>query len=152
MKEVAENEVYEKLREKVFFYVTYQKRTEAELRRNFLPLFKKYNVSKDLYYDLVEELKEKGHIDDAEFIRKKFDSYIRFKSCSVKEIEYKLLQKGVSKEAIDSYKEENRELLYQHELTSARLLYEKKIVDKSDEEARLFLRRKGYLEDVVKQV
>lgn len=152
MSEFTENEVYEKLREKVFFYVTFQKRTEAEIRRNFLPLFKKYNISKDMYYDLVEELKEKGYVDDTEFIRRKFDSYIKFKICSVKEIEYKLLQKGVSKESIDSYKEENKELLYQHELTSAKILYEKKIADKSDEEARLFLRRKGYPEEIVKQV
>ena len=152
MREFTENETYEKLREKVFFYVTFQKRTEAELRRNFLPLFKKYNISKDMYYDLVEELKEKGYVDDSEFIRKKFDSYIRFKICSVKEIEFKLLQKGVSKESIDFYKEENKELLYQHELTSAKILYEKKIAEKSDEDVRLYLRRKGYPEEIVKQI
>jgi len=152
MKEYAENEMYEKMREKVFFYVTHQKRTEFEIKHKVLPLFKKYNISEDLYYDLVEELKEKGYINDVDFIKRKFSSYISFKVASIKEIEYKLLKKGISKEQINEYIENNRERLYQHEIDSAKRLYEKKIVDKSDEEVRLFLRRKGYSEEIVKQV
>jgi len=151
MKEFTENEVYEKLREKVFFYVTYQKRTEAELRRNFLPLFKKYNISKDLYYDLVEELKEKGHIDDIEFIRKKFETYMKFRKASVKEIEYKLLKKGLAKESIDSYKEQNKDKLYIHDLEAAKNLYAKKIQEKNPDEVRMFLKRKGYSEEIIRQ-
>lgn len=152
MKENIENNIYERIREKVFFYATYQKRTEAEIRQKVLPLFEKYNIPQDTLSDLIEELKEKGYIDDVDFVKKKFKSYINLKKSSVKEIEYKLLQKGIAKEDIDSYKEINKERLYQHEIEAAKRLYEKQISNKSDEEARLYLRRKGFSLDIVNKI
>lgn len=152
MKEFTEQEIYEKLREKVFFYVTYQKRTEAEIRHNFLPLFKKYNISKNAYIDLIEELKEKGHIDDKEFVRKKFKGYLGFKLASVKEIEHKILKKGISRDLIDEYIEQNREMLDKYETESAKKVYEKKKaykIDSTDEEIKEYLRRKGYREEII---
>lgn len=152
MQELLGNEIYEKIREKVFFYVTYQKRTEAEVRRTFLPVFEKHNISKELCDDLIEELKEKGYIDDKEFIKRKFGSYMNFKISSIKEIEYKILQKGVSKNLINDYLAENKEKIYEHEYSAAKKLYEKKIADKSDEEVKRYLRRKGFLEDIINQL
>lgn len=141
--------VYEKLREKVFFYVTYQRRTEAEIKRTFLPAFKKYNVPEEILENLIEELKEKGHVDDEDFVKRKFKAYLNFKILSVKEISYKILQKGVPKELVDDYIEQNSEKLYEHEITSAKLLYEKKLANSSKEEAKRYLLRKGYREEVV---
>lgn len=149
MQEILESEIYEKIREKVFFYVTYQKRTEAEIRRTFSPIFKKYDIPKEICDDLIEELKEKGYIDDKDFVKRTFGSYMNFKVSSIKEIEYKILQKGVSKDLINDYIEENKEKLYEHEFVAAKRLYEKKNAGKSDEEVKKYLRRKGFLEDVI---
>ncbi len=144
------NPIYEKLREKVFFYVTYQRRTASEVKRTFLPAFKKYNIPEEILEDLVEELKEKGHIDDKDFVKKKFKAYVSFNNLlSVKEITNKMLQKGVSKDLIDEYIEQNRGQLYEHEVKAAKKLYEKKIAEKSDEEVKRYLLRKGYNEDIV---
>lgn len=143
------NPIYEKLREKVFFYVTYQKRTESEVKHTFLSTFKKYNIPEEILEELIEELKEKGHIDDKYFVKKKFKAYINFKLLSVKEITNKILQKGVSKDLIDEYIEQNKEQLYEHEIKSAKNLYEKKIKEKSDEEVKRYLLKKGYNEDIV---
>lgn len=152
MQEMLDNEIYEKIREKVFFFVTYQRRTEAEVRRAFSPLFEKYNISKEISDDLIEELKEKGYIDDREFIKRKFGAHINFKMSSVKEIEYKILKKGISKDLVNEFLEENKERLYEHEVNAAKRLYEKKITEKSDAEVKQFLRRKGFLEDVINQL
>ena len=141
--------IYEKLREKVFVYVTYQRRTVAEVKRTFSPAFKKHNIPEEILEELVEELIDKGHLDDEDFVKRKFKAYLNFKILSVKEIEYKLLQKGVSRELIDNYIEQNREKLAEHEITSAKLLYEKKLANSSPEEAKRHLLRKGYKEDVI---
>ena len=97
MQEILNSEIYEKIREKVFFYVTYQKRTESEVRRAVAKLFQKYNISDDVFEDLIEELKEKGHIDDKDFVRRRFNASVNSRLSSVKEIEYKILQKGIPK-------------------------------------------------------
>lgn len=149
MQELSGNEIYEKIREKVFFYVTYQKRTEFEVRRVFLPVFEKYNISKEICDELIEELKEKGYLDDKEFVKRKFGVYMKFKVLSIKEIEYKILQKGISRSLINDYLEENKEKLIEHEYIVCKKLYDKKIVDKSDDEVKRYLRRKGFMEDAV---
>ena len=149
MQEILNSEIYEKIREKVFFYVTYQKRTESEVRRAVAKLFQKYNISDDVFEDLIEELKEKGHIDDKDFVRRRFNASVNSRLSSVKEIEYKILQKGIPKNIIDDYISENREKLDEHEIITAKKLYNKKITDKSDEEVRNYLRRKGFREDVI---
>ncbi len=60
MQEIQKNEIYERIREKAFFFCNISKRrTEAQVRRNFEPLFEKNGVSKDLYEDLIEEVKKK---------------------------------------------------------------------------------------------
>lgn len=152
MSELSQEEVLEKLREKVFFYVSYQKRTELEIKRTFMPLFKKFNISRDVYNDLIEELKEKGYIDDADFVRRKFVSYTNLKPISVKEISFKILQKGISQELIDDYIEKNQERIREHQIKSVKQLYEKKISEKSEEEVKQFLRRKGFTEDIIKEI
>lgn len=141
--------IYEKIREKVFIYVTYQRRTVSEVKRTFLPTFRKYNIPEEILEELVEELQEKGHLDDKDFVKRKFKAYINFKLLSVKEISYKILQKGIAKDLVEDYIEENREKLYEHEITSAKILYEKKLANSSEEEVKRYLLRKGYREDIV---
>ena len=154
MKEIpgSEIEIYEKIREKVFYYVMYQKRTEAEVRRKFLPIFKKYNISEETCTDLLEELKEKGYIDDKEFVRRKFGACMNFKVSSAKEIKYSMIQKGISSELIDEYMEENHDKIYQHEIVAAKRIYDKKYETKTDEEIKMYLRKKGFSEDAINEL
>jgi len=152
MNEMAGNKVYEKLREKVFFYVTYQRRTEGEVRRNFLPLFKKNNIPREVYNELIVELKEKGYINDAEFVKRRFVSLVNFTQYSIKEMEYKILQKGVDKGLVSECKESLWDLLCEHEIKMVKLLYEKKIKEKSDEEVKAYLIKRGFLEESISKL
>jgi len=152
MNQMAGNKIYEKLREKVFFYVTYQRRTEGEVRRNFLPLFKKNNIPREVYNDLIAELKDKGYIDDADFVRKRFVSLINFKQYSIKEMEHKILEKGIDKDLVEECKENIWEQLCEHEVKAAKILYDKKIKEKSEEDIKQYLRRKGFMESSIQQL
>lgn len=152
MKEISGNkvEIYEKIREKVFFYVTYQKRTEEEVRRKFLPIFNKYGIPAEKCEELLEELNEKGYIDDKDFVKRKFMSCMNFKISSIKEIKYKMMQKGIPANIIDEYIEENSEKIYQYEVAAVKKTYDKKSENKSDDEIFMYLRRKGFSEDAIK--
>lgn len=152
MQEIQKNEIYERIREKAFFFVTYQRRTEAQVRRNFEPLFEKNGVSKDLYEDLIEELKEKGYIDDKEYVEKRFMSYMSFKTVSIKELKHKLMQRGISKEVIQEYIDENQEKIAEYDVKAAKFVYDKKIKERTDEEVKRYLIRKGFPEDVVNKI
>ena len=154
MREISGNEIeiYEKIREKVFYYVMYQKRTEAEVKRKFSPIFKKYNISEETCTDLLEELKEKGYIDDKEFVRRKFGACMNFKVSSAKEIKYSMIQKGIPTDLIDQYMEENHDKIYQHEIVAAKRIYDKKCETKSDEEIKMYLRKKGFSEDAINEL
>lgn len=152
MQEIQKNEIYERIREKAFFFVTYQRRTEAQVRRNFEPLFEKNGVSKDLYEDLIEELKEKGYIDDKEYVEKRFMSYMSFKTVSIKELKHKLMQRGISKEIIQEYIDENQEKIAEYDVKAAKFVYDKKIKERTDEEVKRYLIRKGFPEDVVNKI
>ena len=137
-------EEFDKEKTKVLKYVLYKKRSENEIRKKF-----EKEIEENLLEDIIAYLKEAKYIDDKEYIRKTINNFMALKNLSIREIEYKLLQKGVSRELIDNYIEQNREKLAEHEITSAKLLYEKKLANSLPEEAKRHLLRKGYREDVI---
>ena len=71
---------------------------------------------------------------------------------SIKEIEYKLLSKGVKKHTIDEYIYKNREELLEYELNSAKNIFIKKQTTMNREEIVLYLRKKGYINEVIRTV
>ena len=92
-----EIEEFDKLKTKVLKYVLYKKRTEAEIRQKFS------ENSGKMLDNVVEYLRENNYINDEIYIEKTVNEYQRLKNMSIKEIEYKLLSKGVKKDTIDEY-------------------------------------------------
>lgn len=69
---------------------------------------------------------------------------------SIKEIEYKLLTKGIKKDLINDYIYENKEELLNYEIQSARNIFIKKQNQLEKQEIIANLRKKGYLEESIK--
>jgi len=141
-----EIEEFDKLKTKVLKYVLYKKRTEAEIRQKFS------ENSGKMLDNVVEYLRENNYINDEIYIEKTVNEYQRLKNMSIKEIEYKLLSKGVKKDTIDEYIYKNREELLEYELNSAKNIFIKKQTTMNREEIVLYLRKKGYINEVIRTV
>lgn len=139
-------EEFDKLKTKVLKYVLYKKRTEAEIKQKF-----QENAGKILD-NVIEYLKENNYINDYNYIERAVNEFKNLKNMSIKEIKYKLLSKGISKDIIDNYIYENREELLEYENNSANNIFIKKkaIMQKSD--IIEYLRKKGYMEEIIKIV
>ena len=70
--------------------------------------------SGELLDDVIEELKELGYIDDRVYIEKAVREYMNLKNLSIKEIEFKLMSKGIKKTIIDDYIYNEREPCYRY--------------------------------------
>ena len=88
-------EEFDKEKTKVLKYILYKKRTEQEVRRKF-----EQNIEPNLLEDIIEYLKEAKYINDKEYIEKTVNNFIALKNLSIREIQYKLLAKGLSKSDI----------------------------------------------------
>lgn len=139
-------EEFDKEKTKILKYVLYKKRSEAEIRKKFSNV-----IQENMLEDIIEYLKQAKYIDDKEFIRKSINNFIILKNISIKEIIYKLMSKGLSKELIEEYIFENREELEEYEIKSATNIIYKKSSSMEDEEIKQYLLKKGYkLENVNK--
>ena len=69
---------------------------------------------------------------------------------SIKEIEYKLLAKGIRKDIISDYIYEHKEELLEYETKSAKNIFIKKQNSQDRKETIMNLRKKGYLEETIK--
>ena len=137
-------EEFDKEKTKVLKYVLYKKRSESEIRKKFSNV-----IEECLLEDIIEYLKQAKYIDDREFIRKTINNFMILKNISIKEIMYKLMAKGLSKELIEDYICENREVLEEYEIKSATNIIYKKSSSMEDEEIKQYLLKKGYkLENV----
>lgn len=138
-------EEFDKQKTKVLKYVLYKKRSEQEIRNKFSS-----ELEEELLDDIINYLKETNYIDDKEYIRKTINNFIILRNLSIKEIKYKLLAKGLNKNDIEDYLEENKEEMQEYEIKSA-----KNIIDKKDnleaEQMIQFLLRKGYNMDNIKK-
>lgn len=143
---MEEIEEFDRLKTKVLKYVLYKKRSEAEIRQKFSE-----NAGKMLD-NVVEYLKENNYINDNLYIEKTVNEFQRLKNMSIKEIEYKLLAKGIRKDDIDEYIYKNKEELLEYELNSAQNIYLKKQMIMNKEDIIFYLRKKGYISDVIKAI
>ena len=99
---LEEAEKVEKLRNKMLKYILYKKRTEEEVRNKFI------SEDNNLVEDAIEYFKELNYINDYDYIERSVKEFIALKNLSIKEVAYKICQKGVSKNLVDEYIYNNR--------------------------------------------
>ena len=139
-------EEFDREKTKVLRYILYKKRTENEVRTKFGK-----TIEENMLDDIIEYLKEAGYINDKEYIRKTVNNFIALKNLSIREMKYKLLAKGLSKNDVEDYIYENKEELEEYETKSAENLIYKKSTSMEKDEIKQFLLKKGYkLENINK--
>ena len=131
------------LKTKVLKYALYKKRTENEIREKFS------NEDENLLEDVIENLKELNYINDNIYMEKSLQEFIALKSLSIKEVSYKLLQKGIKKSLVDEFICNNKEKMLDYEIQSATKLLRKKLQSMELEEIKNFLYRKGYMSESI---
>ena len=141
-----EIEEFDKLKTQVLKYVLYKKRSEAEIRQKFSK-----NAGKMLD-NVVQYLMENDYINDDIYIEKTVNEFQRLKNMSIKEVEYKILSKGISKDKIDNYIYKNKEELLEYEINSAKNIFIKKQNTLNKEEIILYLKKKGYTHEALECV
>ncbi len=141
---MEELEEFDKLKTKVLKYVLYKKRSEAEIRRKFS------ESSEKMLNMVIDDLKESGYIDDSMYIARTVNEFQRLKNLSIKELEYKLLSKGLDKNDIEDYVSKNKEELLEYEVASAKNIFAKKEAIMEKEDIILYLNKKGYLNESIK--
>ncbi len=132
-------EEFDQQKTKILKYILYKKRTEQEIRKKFAS-----TIDENMLEDIIEYLKEAKYIDDHEFIEKTINNFMALKNLSIKEIQYKLMAKGLSKNEIEDYLHENKEELEQYEIKSAENILYKKSISMEQEEIKQYLLKKGY--------
>ena len=137
-------EEFDKLKTKVLKYIMFKKRTEQEVRQKFR------QDSGELLDDVIKELKELNYINDENYINKAINEFKNLKNMSIKEIEYKLITKGIKKDIIEDYIYKNKEELINYELNSAKNIFLKKQNTMQTEQIIDYLKKKGYLEETIK--
>lgn len=143
-KNLKEAEEFDKLKTKVLKYVLYKKRTESEVREKFS------EEDENKLEDVIENLKENNYINDKDYIERSIKEFKSLKNLSIKEINYKLLQKKVDKNILDDYIYENREELLEFEIKSAKNILMKKMKNEDEiEDVKKYLYNKGYMSESV---
>lgn len=132
-------EEFDKQKTRVFKYITFKKRTENEVRIKF-----EREIEENMLEDIIEYLKEAGYINDYNYIEKQVHEYMLLKSMSIKEIQYKLYQKGIDRKTIEEYISKNREELEEYEKQSMEKIKSKKSTQMDEEEIKTYLYKKGY--------
>lgn len=141
-------EEFDKQKTQVLKYILYKKRTEQEIRKKFSNI-----MDENMLEDIIEYLKEAKYINDKEYIEKTINNFIALKNLSIKEIQYKLLAKGLDKNDIEDYLSENREELERYEIKSAENIFYKRSISMEQEEIKQYLLKKGYkLENINKAI
>lgn len=132
-------EEFDKEKTRVLRYILYKKRSEYEVRKKFDKV-----IELELLEDIIEYLKEAKYINDKEYIERAINNFIILKNLSQREIQYKLIAKGLRKTDIEDYMYENKEMLEEYEIKSAENIIYKKSASMEDDEIRQFLLKKGY--------
>ena len=140
-------EEFDKEKTKVLKYILYKKRSENEVRTKFSG-----TIDENLLEDIIEYLKQAKYIDDKEYIRKTVNNFIALKNLSIKELKYKLLSKGLSKNDIEDYIYDNKEELEEYEIKSISNIIYKKSTSMEQEEIKQYLLKKGYKSENVNKV
>ena len=139
-----EAEKLDKLKTKILKYVLYKKRTEQEIRQKF------EQEDENLLEDAIEYLKQTGYINDLDYIKRAINEFIALKDLSIKEISYKLTQKGIAKNSIDDYICQNKESMLEYEISSAiNIIIKKRKKQIEDKDIKNYLYQKGYMSETV---
>ena len=141
-----ETQEFDKLKTQVLKYVLYKKRTESEIRQKFS------QSEESMLDDVIQYLQENNYINDDIYIEKAINEFQKLKNMSIKEIEYKLLSKGITKDKIENYIYKYEEKLIEYELNSAKNLYIKKEKTMSKEDIILYLRKKRYTDETIRKI
>ena len=134
----------EKLKTKVLKYIMFKKRTEKEVREKFA------NEDESMLEEVVEILKDLGYINDIDYVERFINEAINIKNLSLYELKYKLYSKGVNKELIECYFNNNYERLLEYEKKSAKNIINKKKRTMEIEDIKNYLKRKGYKEESIR--
>ncbi|MCI8309182.1 MAG: hypothetical protein HFJ45_03020 [Clostridia bacterium] len=140
---IKEAEELDKLKSKVLKFVLYKKRTEAEVWEKF------QEEDQNKLEEVIEILKENNYINDLDYIERSIAEFKNLKNLSIKEINYKLIQKGVNKKLLDSYIYDNREELLEFEIKSAISIIQKKSKMMEKEAVKNYLYSKGYMSESI---
>lgn len=138
-----EAEKTEKFRNKMLKYIVYKKRTEAEIRQKFS------EEDENMVEDAIEYFKELNYINDTVYIERAISEFKAIKNLSIKEVSYKLSQKGVAKRLIDDYICKNKETMLEYEISSAKSIILKKQGKVEEKDIRDYLYKKGYMSESV---
>ena len=130
---------FDKGKTKVLKYILYKKRTESEIRTKFSK-----EMEENLLEDIIEYLKEAKYIDDGQYIEKTINNFMILKNLSIKEIQYKLISKGLNKNLIEDYIYNENEELNNYEIKSAKNIIYKKSNTMELEDIKVYLIKKGY--------
>lgn len=141
-------EEFDRAKTKILKYILYQRRSEYEVRNKFSK-----TIDENMLEDIIEYLKKAKYINDKEFIQRKIENFMTLKNMSIKEIEYKLIAKGLNKNDIEEYIYNNENTLYQYEIKSAQNIIYKKQSTLELEEIKKHLFKKGYkAENIAKAI
>ena len=139
-------EDFDKAKTKVMNYIMYKKRTEYEVRNKFSKI-----LEENLLNDIIDYVKEAGYLSDEDYIKRAIAEFMALNHLSKKEIKYKLYSKGIENNQIEDYFSSHSDELYEYELESAKTIVNKKQSTMSPEEIENYLRKKGYIEDIIKE-
>ena len=120
---------------RIMKFIAYKKRTEQEIRNKF---------KNEILEEVIEYLKQAKYIDDDDFVHKKINEFIKLKTMSIKEIKYKLIEKGINKKLIEKYIENNREELEEYEKKCIEKIKIKKSKNMDEDKINQYLYRKGF--------
>ena len=132
-------EEFDKEKTKVLKYIIYKKRTEQEIRKKF-----NNSIDENMLEDIIAYLKEAQYINDNEYIEKTIHNFTILKNLSIKELQHKLLAKGLNRNDIEDYFYENREELEEYEIKSVNNILSKKLMSMEPQEIKQYLVKKGY--------
>ena len=133
-------EEFDREKTKVLKYVLYKKRTKF-----------KSLIEENLLEDVIEELKQNGYINDENYIERAVHECMALKNLSVKEMQYKIISKGIASNLVENYIQKNREELEEYEQKSADNIVVKKSVNMDEMQIKQYLIKKGYTEEHIKE-
>ena len=139
-------EEFDQAKTKVLNYILYKKRTEYEVKNKFSK-----TLEENLLNDIIEYVKEAGYLSDTAYIQKAVAEFKALNHLSRKEIKYKLFSKGIENSKIEDYFSDQSSELYEYELESAKAIFAKKQTSMDKVEIENYLRKKGYVEEIIKQ-
>jgi regulatory protein len=140
-------EEFDKEKTKVMNYIMYKKRTEYEVKNKF-----QNTIQNDLLCDIISYVKEAGYLDDSDYVKRAVAEFMALKNLSAREIKYKLYTKGVPKDKIEDYFYNNSEEIDEYEKKSAQNIVTKKQATMEQEDIEKYLIKKGYKEQIIKEV